>query len=235
MKPVKQLIWTTLVVFGLHGAAVAAVVNPGAVVNLSGTTAAANPNLAGVVQNDNLIAYSIAPFNPFQTIGGNVQNRVAESTNLGSLVFAPRIRDTFNIASTSAEIFAFVLDGYAGWHTDIDYRTDGLGDKAPDSVSRSVDGDQLTFRYSDPIQVDGILPGVQEESLFPSILTDATQYSLDGTMTIYMMLNGNPNDVRSVTVRGLAVPSAVPLPAPLALLASALGLLGLRRRGGASA
>ena len=206
----------------------ASVLAPGSVGILTGTTFAAQPDLGGVVQNDNLIPFSI-PFTPFTVVGGNVQNRVARSDNLGTLIFAPRIRDTFNIAVREFQIQAFRLTGYAGWSTDIEFRTDGSGDKGPTSVSRSADGDTLTFRYDDPLVVDGLAPGLQEESYFPSILTDATDFSLTGRMTVFGIDASNPGILRSVTIGSLAVPN-VPEPATLALLGPVVAVLGVSRR-----
>lgn len=213
--------------FALNGPAHAVAVNPGDFAFLPGTTAAANPELAGTVANDNLIAFDKF-ITAFQTIGGNVQNRVVESDDLGTLIFAPRIRDTYNIATVSYQITGFQLDGYAGWSTDINFRTDGLGDKGPSHVVRSVDGDTLTFAYTDPLHIDGIAPGLQEESLFPSILTDATSFSETGSMIIFGFLNEDPTEAFSIVIDGLAVP--VPLPAPFALLAGGLAMLALRRK-----
>lgn len=211
----------------------AVTLNPGGVVATSGTTFAADPDLGGTVINDNLIPFSIAPFNAFQTVGGNVQNRVVESDNLSTLIFAPRIRDTFNIATAAPwEWIGFQLDGYAGYAVDVDFRLDGLGDVGFTSVSRSVDGDLMTFRYDTPITVDGLAPGVQEESLFPSIKTDAVNYALTGSMTIFGQSTGDDDTLFSVTIDGLAAPVA-PIPAPLPALLLLGGLSGfgvLRRR-----
>ena len=205
-------------------------VAPGDFEFLPGTTTGAEPDLGGGVVNDNLIPFSVAPFNVFQTIGGNVQNRVRSSTNLGTLIFSPRIRDTFNIATTSAQITGFQIDGYGGWTTDINYLTDGSGDDGPTSVVRSVNGDLLTFSYADPLHIDGLTPpGLQEESYFPTILTEATTYATTGTMIIFGHLNEDPTQTFSVVIDGLAVP--VPLPAPLALVAIGCAVLAMRRSG----
>jgi hypothetical protein len=208
----------------------AAVLLPGNVIFPAGDTSATAPNSNGVVQNDNLIPFSI-PITTFTSVGGNVQNRVVLSNNLNTMVFGPRIRDTFNIATAGFEIIGFRLDGYAGWDTDVGYRTDGLGDKGPSSVSRSADGDLLTFRYEDPLFIAGIAPGLQEESLFPYIITDAPSYSLIGSMTIFGLDTAETDNLLSVTIDGLAVPSPVPIPAAAWLFGTALiGFVGFSRR-----
>ena len=208
----------------------AAVLMPGNVIFPAGDTAATAPNSNGTVQNDNLIPFSF-PFPPVFIVGGDVQNRVVLSDNLNTMVFGPRIRDTFNIATRGFEIVGFQLDGYAGWDTDVGYRTDSLGDKGPSSVSRSADGDLLTFRYDDSLFISGIAPGPQEESLFPYIITDAPSYSLIGSMTIFGLNTADPGNLLSVTIDGLAVPSPVPIPAAAWLFGTALiGFVSFSRR-----
>ena len=203
---------------------------PGGVIFPAGDTVATAPTTAGVVQNDNLISFSF-DITPFTIVGGNVQNRVVESSLLNTLVFSPRIRDTFNIATLGFEIIGFSLDGYAGWNTDIGYRTDGLGDKGPTSVSRSADGDRLTFRYADPLFVSGLFGGPQQESLFPYIVTDATDYALTGSMRLLGRDAAHPERLFSVELTGLTVPTTVPEPALAWLFGSGLlGLMGLRRQ-----
>lgn len=203
-------------------------VDPADFVFLNGTTSFDSPDLASTVQNDNLLSFSgIVPV--ASDFGGDVQNRVTLSDTLETLIFAPRIRDTYiNIASptvsASVTITGFQLDGYSGFDTDIDYRTDGSGDVGPGYVLRSFDGDTLSFFYADGLQIDGT---TQEESLFPSILTDATEFDYSGTMVLTGFYNGDTTDTFSIVVDGVAVPVAsVPIPTSIMLLGSALfGLL----------
>lgn len=193
-----------------------------------------------IVINDNLIDFRMdpTPITPLSDIGGHVQNRVTDSQNTGFLNFAPRIRDTFNIDGGTFGITSFSIDGFGSFATNVEFRTDGLGDKGFTSVSRSADGNQLTFRYDNPLLIDSIAPGLQEESLFPSIATDAMNYELSGRMTIYGQLFaidfGTPprpiGDLISVTISGVAVPSAIPVPAAMWLFGSALLGLGICRR-----
>ncbi len=108
------------------------------------------------------------------------------------------------------------------------------------SISRSIDGDVLNVRYSDPILADSIIPpGRRESSRFPSFLTDAKAFDLSGTATIFGVIiplgasdiSLATSPVLRYTLRGIAAPSAVPEPASMALLAA--GLLGFvfRNRG----
>lgn len=209
---------------------------PGGVIFPTGTTNAGDPTLGGTVQNDNLINFAInpTPAIPITGTGGLVQNRVILENDSGFLTFAPRIRDTFNFDGGTLAIIAFRLEGFGMSTMDVDFRTDGLGDKGATSVSRSVSGNLMTFRYDDPLFVDAIAPGRQEESLFPSIRTDATAFNFSGSMTILAQLASNDvpdGDVFTVTIDGLAVPiSVVPVPASALLLMGAIGALGALRR-----
>lgn len=259
MKNFKLATLVVASLAALNAPAFAVTLNPGGVVFTSGTTAAAQPELGGVVQNDNLIPFTVdpTPGTPFNNAGGNVQNRVAENSD-GKLIFSHRIRDTYNLEGGTFSVLAYSVTGFEGFTTDVDFRTDGLGDKGFTSVSRSVDGDRMTFRYDDPLYVDAFNPpGRQETSLFPSILTDATDYDLSGTMTIFGEFTRTETDdgafeplgfgFQSVSffepveenfyridLTGIAVPteiSEVPLPASSVLLLAGLAAMArLRKR-----
>lgn len=245
------LIAATLAVFGTAAGAIP--LAPGTVVFPTGTTAV-DPVHGGLqtVINDNLIDFTMDPDpgTPLTVVGGALQNRVTENDR-GTLNFAPRIRDTFNIEANDFAIVAMQLTGFGSFDLDADFRTDGLGDLGPTSYSRSADGDLITMRYTDPtapgpnvggLLVQHIAPGLQETSLFPSLVSDATAFELTGRATIFgYFINEDEynasgrivpdGDLISVSVGGLAVPVApVPLPAPALLLIVGLGGLGLMRR-----
>ncbi len=234
MTILKSALAAALIAASFAPSALAVPLGESGVVFTNGKTF--TPGDSGEVQNDNLIdwTYDPTPAIPLNNVGGHVQNRVINN-DIGTKTFMPRIRDTYNIDGGTLVISAFRLTGYAGFDVDVNYRTDGLGDKGFTSVSRSADGDIMTFRFDDPLYVDAITPpGRQQESLFSSIITDATEYDMSGTMTIlgYVLPNSgatmpDPNaDLFQVTLSGIVAPTtAVPLPAPLALLGA--GLLGL--------
>lgn len=207
---------------------------PGEVVFTGGTSFAENNDLGGTVLNDNLIDFEF-PTPALFFLGGEVQNRVIQSDNLATMIFSPRIRDTINIVPGISEfnITAFTLDGYEGWDTDVEYRTDGLGDLGFTSVSRSADGNLLTFRFDSPLRISNLNPpGLQEESLFTSILTDAPGFSLTGNMTIFGHNSTTPDTLLQARLTGIAVPSSVPEPSSGGLLTILLACAGMafRRR-----
>lgn len=222
----------------------AATLLPNDTVILFGTTEAIDPELAGTEVNDNLIAFRMDPnpATPFTDAGGLVQNRVTRSTLTGDLIFAPRIRDTFNTESGRFVISRFSLTGYEGFATDVNYRDDGPGDSGIEAASRSASGDQLEFAFPLGLSINSTVGGVQQESLFAAIKTDAEEFALTGTMTIHgylrrFDLTGAPlpiadEDRVAVTIAGLAVPSTVtpvPLPASMVLLLGGLAGLGVLR------
>ena len=225
---------TSAVLVALGTPLVAAPLPVGGVIFPGGTTSAADPDLAGTIINDNLIPIGFG--GPLIVANYSIQNRVVRSDNSGALIFAPRIRNPFNNGfSTRFEIVAFRLTGFAdATLTDVDYRTDGLGDKGFTSVSRSLDGDTLTFRYGDPLLNDAFdPPGVRDTSFFPSIKTTALHFRKTGTLTLLgRSSDADPDDpLQSVTIRGIAVPGVVPLPASgLMLIGGLAGLGALARR-----
>lgn len=208
----------------LAGFAGAAVLPPGGAVGLLGTTSALSPELAGVVQDDTLHPFQIVDGSGNLLVSGNLQDRVAKSNDLGTLVFAPRLRDLVGTAGVApVEIYGISIDGYGAYMTDVEYRVDGLGDAGPNVANRSVDGELVTLRY----ETTPILP--PDESYFNSILTDATSFAPIGTATIYARFGAN-GPFFSTTLRGINVP--VPEPTASVLVLGALGLAAaVRRRG----
>lgn len=237
----------TLAVFGSQ--ALAAPLNPGTVVMPAGTDFT-DPVHGGVqlVVNDNLIGFSLdpTPGSALTAVSGQIQNRVTQLGS-GNLRFAPRIRNTMNLSGGIFAITTLQLEGFGAFDIDADFRTDGLGDKGPTSYSRSVDGNIITARFTDPMAfptegglvIESLAGGLQEESLFPSFVTDATAFDLSGSATIsgYLidedLFNAGGGIFQdgtflSVTVDGLAVPVAPPVPLPASFLFLGAGIAALR-------
>ena len=179
IKQKNVLIRTLLFILFLFTSSSYAIdVLPGGSSTLSGTTFAANPDLGGSAQSDLLLPFQIFDGGGSLLIEGVLQDRVILSTNLNTMIFAPRLRNISGVAGS--RIIRLTVEGYTGFTTDIDYRTDGLGNLGPNSVDRATGaGDLLSFNYN-PNQITP-----PNESLFISILTNAPQFFFTGRVTIY--------------------------------------------------
>lgn len=160
----KQLAFLVVVFVILAGGVNAVPLAPGGNTTLTGTTVAVNPDLAGTVQEDPTALFGTIEFNAI------FQGRVTLSDNLGTIIFSPRMKDYFVFDDFTWVLTGIDVKGFAGWTTDVDYRTDGLGDIGPGSVLRSGDGDVLMFDFTGNPVPDG------NETLFLSILTNAPAY-----------------------------------------------------------
>ena len=221
-KPVLGAV-VALAALTLSQQAAAVVVTPGNTVALSGTTVIAQPDLAGAVIFEQVIPFQISDGLGNVVVQGNLLDRVMQPSTTGELFFGPRL---FDMAAPGGDawISGYDLDGYSGGLTDVDYRTDGLGDEGPNQVTRSADGDQLEFRI-----FAGVLTP-PEESYFTSVHSDAFNYDLSGTITLYAQ-NDFGAQYYTTEIGGIAAPSPVPVPAAAWLFGSGLAaLIGVMRR-----
>lgn len=140
-----------------------------------GTTSAVRPDLAGVI-----VAEATRPFSVVTSGGkavGWVQDRVVRSNLTGTLDFYYRIHVD---ASSEVSLVKVTRESFYTWpgtiSTDVDWRIDGVGQRAPWRVWRSPEGDWV---YIDHSGGAAIRPG--ETSRFVFVKTDAKEYSV-GTM-----------------------------------------------------
>ena len=212
----KHVGW--LLLFALAGSAQAVVLAPGATLSLPGTTVAADPALAGVVQVDDIVPFSFAANGG--TISGDVQVRVVRSSVDNTLDFYWRI---FNDASSSGPIGSFRIGDFATDVYDANWRIDGLGSVAPISATRFTGtfDSFVNFNFGNQLA-----PGMQSRFVF--LDTDAVSYARGA---IYDVTN-----VGQTQISGLfsmyGPTAAVPEPASVVLLLIALGSLAwiARRR-----
>ncbi len=186
----------------------ATVLAPGGATALSGTTAAAQPELGGLVIVDDLVPYQIfggGVGNPL-LYAGNLQARIARSDLSGNLIFEYRLRDPTN--GLNGIMSTLTASDFAGWTTDVEYRTDGLGDKEPTRATRSAAGSDVSFIFGNSLFSS-------EESYFTHILTNAKAYTT-GQTTLTL------TDGSSVVLA--TYQPAVPEPRAVALLV--LGMAG---------
>ena len=185
---------------------------------LSGTTAAARPELAGTVLEDEVQSFSFGALN----ISGTVQNRVVRETGTGTLDFYWRVK--IDPQSTGGGVSAFRLIAFGYSHlTDADWRIDGLGSAKPFTArlfnpATHPDG-AINFLFTDPPVQPGDPADGLSGSRFFFLHTAATAYA----KTASYDLLGGPSETLSPVYATFA--PAVPEAATWALMV--LGLAGL--------
>ncbi len=203
----------------------AVVVSPGDSAFMPGTTLTATTELNGTVIYEDSLTYNLydGPFPLFQ--GHAVKNKVIRSNLAGSLIFALQLLNSSNtIAGDDVLIDSISLNGYAGWQTDVHYRTDATGDRGPTFVERSADGDDLLLTFGFPLLIGDLAQDQHEDSYPIEIVTNADFYDTSGRATIRGHTAAG-NAPLQVSIGGLAVPTAVPLPASFSLFLAGIGLL----------
>jgi len=213
----------------------AATLLPGGSTFLPGTTLVDRPDLAGLILEDDILD----PYDFYDELvytGGHlVQSRVTSTTG-SALNFSVRLRDPQNTGYLDLLVDTVTLTGYAGFDTDVLYRTDGSGDAGPSFASRSADGDAITFDFAFPLFFGNLAQEVHQESYFLSIVTDAPSYAQTGRMIVTGHSSEDPGTILTAEISGLWAPAALPaVPLPLSgwLLLSGLGAFGILRRRGA--
>ncbi len=209
-----------IVVVTSAGAAHAGLVNlaPGSGTGLTGITAASHPETGGVIPTggDLIQSFQILGAGDTLLFEGALQSRVAVSNVTGTIIFFLRIRDT--VAGLNGIISNVEYSGFAGWTTNVEWKDDGQGDDGPSRAERSLDGDTLNYLFG-----FGPLVG-PDESKFFFALTDAKNYALVGTATIFL----TTGESTTLTVFAPGVPS----PTGAGVFALAAAATARRRRNG---
>lgn len=148
--------------------------NVGATVPLDGTTASAEPQLAGTVLVDEEIPFSL------NGITGHIQQRVVKSSKDGTIDFYWRV---FNDKTSRGSIGSFRVGDFLAPEYNVNYRIDGLGNLPPDKAKR-FDWDSVNFLFS-----DGLAPG--KESNFFFFDTTATEYAKNAFFDLTGTGSGN--------------------------------------------
>lgn len=227
---------TAVVIFTTVGSH-AATLLPGGSTFLPGTTLAERPDLAGTVLEDDLL-FPYDFYDEIVYLGGHqVQSRVTTTTG-SALNFSVRLRDPSNNGYLDLLVDSVTLTGYAGFATDVLYRSDSSGDVGPSFAARSADGDAVTFDFAFPLFFGNLTQEEHQESYFLSIVTDAPSYAQTGRMIVTGHSSEHPGTILTAEIGGLWAPAALPtVPLPLSgwLLLGCLGALWKLRRLGSPA
>ncbi len=153
---------------------VSAMLASGATIALPSSTAATEPDLAGVVLHDSLIPFVIRDSLKRVVCRGRLQDRVVRSNQTGLLHFYYRIRGEHRRQRgriSSAITLSFGLDTLS-----VAYRLDGLGTVNPTSASRRADTLQFDFKRR--------LLSCSAESRFFFIKTNAKNFGFGQTALV---------------------------------------------------
>ena len=185
MKMNRYGVLTSFVVaVTLTGIAKGSVLLPigGGPVVLPGSTAAAEPDLAGTVMRDNLIPFRVSNAAGSLLFVGELQNRVVRSSRGSVLHFYYSIRNTQ--AGLNGIISNVYTRSFAPTPTvAVDWRPDGLGQVNPLRATRSIGtGDLIRFNF--PSTISALSGG--RESKFFFIKTNVLNYALNGQTRIQL-------------------------------------------------
>lgn len=184
---------------------------------LSGTTAAAQPQLAGVVLADD--STSIVWNQAGGALTANVQSRVVRSSLDGTLDFYWRITNvSFDGRDAPEAIGNFRIGDFGnllGYNSD--FRTDGLGSIGPNNAHVFPAPGFVNYQFS-----NGLAPG--DDSYFIFIDTDAKSFKRTGKMDIANATTTSISSLYSTYAPG------VPEPAQWASMIGGLALVGIAAR-----
>jgi hypothetical protein len=172
--------------------AISVVLPPGGSLATPPTTAATEPDLAGVAIHDALLPFTIKAASGAVLCTGQLQDRVVRSSRTQRLHFYYRIRDT---RGTGA-IVRMATASFAGPALRVGYRTDGLGTVPPRLATRTAaPGTLLTFAFTDP----PVSCAQHQESRFVLIKTVAASFHPGGATRLI-----------ATTGAGTSVPTVMP-------------------------
>jgi len=157
--------------------AISVLLPPGGTVAVPSTTAALEPDLAGVVIHDAVLPFTIKNPAGGMVCAGQLQDRVVRSSKTGLLHFYYRIRAT----SGPGAISQLTTAGFPNLALRVAYRADGLGTVPPRRAHRtSAPGAQVMFTLPDPT----VSCAKHEESRFIFIKTPAKAFRPGGVTRV---------------------------------------------------
>lgn len=198
-----------------HAVALTAPVSPAPFADtaLTGTTVAARPELAGVVLEDAIQAFS------FQGVTGTVQNRVVREAS-GTLDFYWKVNVDSSATGTGVAAFRLTDFGLANI-SDADWRIDGLGTIGA-TTARLFNGASYPTGSVNFLFGDGIRAG--ESSSFFFLHTNAMAYAKTAQFDLLDVGLQNLSPVYSTFA------PAVPEPSSYAMVLAGLAVAGVAMR-----
>ena len=200
-------------------AAFAVALVPDVVTPLPGTTVAAEPQLAGLVLEDEITAFSF--FDGTGIHSGTVQSRVVRSNIDGTLDFYWRV---ISSPGDGGNLGALRVGNFFAPEYNANYRIDGLGNVAPVAARLfgGADAGSVNFLFTSASGANNFTPG--SESNFMFLDTSATFYSKTGMFDLTGTGAGN------ISLSYATFAPAIPEPATYAMFGVGLLALGLLRR-----
>jgi hypothetical protein len=214
----------SLLALAAPGLAKADLLLAGSTIALSGTTSAAEPQLAGTIVEDRLDSFSFA--GAHGTVSGSIQSRVIRAID-GTLDFYWRV---FSDANSSDDLGSFRLGEEHTTDYRVNWRTDGAGDVGASSATRFTGGfsSYFNFNFSHMNPAGAIVGlGANQSSFFMFLDTDATSYARTGIMDVADMTQTH---IAKTLLTFAPAAATVPEPGSLALVGLALGAVAARRR-----
>jgi len=213
MIPLPLAIWIAVIV---SQSGVAAAALPVGDVLITGTSAAAQPGLAGIILEETFTPYDF--YGSELHVTGMLQSRVVRSSLTGTLDFYWRVIPD---AASTGDIYAFRVGGFPLMLLDANWRIDDLGSVGP-QVARNFGSGNVNFLFTPAVYTPGTV-GIglhpADSSRFFFLRTDATAY---GRVGIYDLLSDDGISELFTTF--------APVPEPSTLGLGALGILGLIAR-----
>jgi hypothetical protein len=181
---------------------------------LTGTTVAAEPQLAGTIVEDEVSAFSFAAGNGI--LSGSVQSRVVLADD-GTYDFYWRITDTGYTGTDGERLKSLRLGGFGPTlvGSNANYRTDGLGSDGPDIAKVFAASGAVNFIFD-----GGLASG--SESYFFFIDTAAKKYAKTGRYDL--------TGTFAISDSFATFAPGVPEPATWAMMIGGFGLIGAASR-----
>ena len=148
---VKNLSVILCAAVAVSGSALALPIHAGDVLNLNGTTVAAEPWLSGPsVDAATFTVFAVFDNGGHPVFVGEFLSQPFRSNTFGTIKINYELRNFQGVVG-DRRVVRLEVFGYAGLQANVEYRADSTGDVGPNLVSRTNgDGGQISFIYANP-------------------------------------------------------------------------------------